>query len=256
MAKDKAFRNMNELIAALAQTERELASGTLGVEGLETACGDARELYERLIVLRHKARETAVAQPVTAEPAPAPAPAPAPGPAPAPAPAPAPDPPSIRLDTRPPEVSPRQVSLIEAIEATEKEPELALDMAPAAPRSKAPAPAAPAAPAPAPAPAPATPVPAPEKSAKAAPTLAEKLERASIADLAKAISLSHKFWFVAELFNGDRITYDKTIDRLNSLTDHAEAQTLIDAEVIAKLRKPADPEALITFHELVKRRYA
>jgi hypothetical protein len=136
-------------------------------------------------------------------------------------------------------------------------------MAPAAPRSKAPAPAAPAAhapaaasAAPAPAPAPATPVPAPEKSAKAAPTLAEKLERASIADLAKAISLSHKFWFVAELFNGDRITYDKTIDRLNSLTDHAEAQTLIDAEVIAKLRKPADPEALITFHELVKRRYA
>ena len=238
MAKDKAFRNMNELIAALAQTERELASGTLGVEGLETACGDARELYERLIVLRHKARETAVAQPVTAEPAPAPAPAPVP------APAPAPDPPSIRLDTRPPEVSPRQVSLIEAIEATEKEPELALDMAPAAPRSKAPAPAAPA------------PAPAPEKSAKAAPTLAEKLERASIADLAKAISLSHKFWFVAELFNGDRITYDKTIDRLNSLTDHAEAQTLIDAEVIAKLRKPADPEALITFHELVKRRYA
>lgn len=250
MAKDKAFRNMNELIAALAQTERELASGTLGVEGLETACGDARELYERLIVLRHKARETAVAQPVTAEPAPAPAPAPAP----VPVPATAPDPPSIRLDTRPPEVSPRQVSLIEAIEATEKEPELALDMAPAAPKSKAPAPAAPAAPAPAPAPA--TPVPAPEKSAKAAPTLAEKLERASIADLAKAISLSHKFWFVAELFNGDRITYDKTIDRLNSLTDHAEAQTLIDAEVIAKLRKPADPEALITFHELVKRRYA
>ena len=252
MAKDKAFRNMNELIAALARTERELASGTLGVEGLETACGDARELYERLIVLRHKARETAVAQPVTAEPAPAPAsgpapvPVPVPVPVPAPAPAPAPDPPSIRLDTRPPEVSPRQVSLIEAIEATEKEPELALDMAPAAPRSKAPAPAAPA-------PAPA---PAPEKSAKAAPTLAEKLERASIADLAKAISLSHKFWFVAELFNGDRITYDKTIDRLNSLTDHAEAQTLIDAEVIAKLRKPADPEALITFHELVKRRYA
>ena len=43
MAKDKAFRNMNELIAALARTERELASGTLGVEGLETACGDARE---------------------------------------------------------------------------------------------------------------------------------------------------------------------------------------------------------------------
>ena len=179
MAQEKAFRNMNELITALAKAERELAGGTLGVDGLETACADARELYERLIVLRHKAREAAVASP-------APAVAPA-----------------------------RTQSGVEG---------------------------------PAPAPAPA--------SSKPAPTLAEKLEQAAIPDLAKAISLSHKFWFVAELFNGDRITYDKSIDRLNTMPDGAAAQAFVQAEVIDKLRKPADPEALATFTELVKRRYA
>jgi hypothetical protein len=232
MGKDKAFRNMNELLAELSRAERELASGALGVEGLEVACADARELYERLIVLRHKARETVVAPVAKAvereEPAPAVAKEPAA------------DPSAIRLDTRPPEVSPRQVSLIEAIEATES--------------TKAEA-------APPPPPKPPKPAPAPKATVqtepkKAAPTLAEKLEQAAITDLAKAISLSHKFWFVAELFNGDRITYDKSIDLLNGMTDGAAAQAFFEAEVLAKLRKPADPEALATFAELLKRRYA
>jgi hypothetical protein len=61
---------------------------------------------------------------------------------------------------------------------------------------------------------------------------------------------------VAELFNGDRINYDKTIDRLNTLASHTEAQAFLQAEVLGKLKKPADPEALATFQELIKRRYA
>jgi hypothetical protein len=239
MGNDKAFRNMNELLAALSQAERELASGTLGVEGLEVACADARELYERLVVLRHKAREAVVAP--VAKPATVPK-----EPVPTVVKEPAPEPTAIRLDTRPPEVSPRQVSLIEAIEATE------------ATGPEKPAPVA--APTPKPSPA-AKPTPAPKSTAaadakKGAPTLAEKLEHAAIPDLAKAISLSHKFWFVAELFNGDRITYDKTIDLLNSMSDGAAAQDHLEREVLAKLRKPADPEALATFTELLKRRYA
>ncbi|MEZ4756362.1 MAG: hypothetical protein R2817_06010 [Flavobacteriales bacterium] len=235
MGKDKAFRNMNELLAELSRAERELASGALGVEGLEVACADARELYERLIVLRHKAREAAVAPAAKVvereEPAPAAAKEPTP------------DPSAIRLDTRPPDVSPRQVSLIEAIEATES---TKADVAPP------PAPKPPTAPKPAAAPRSA----APTEPKKGIPTLAEKLEQAAIPDLAKAISLSHKFWFVAELFNGDRITYDKTIDLLNGMADGASAQAYLEQEVLAKLRKPADPEALATFSELLKRRYA
>ena len=147
------------------------------------------------------------------------------------------EPSAIRLDTRPPEPAPRQVSLMDAIEASEKLPEVTAALHVAAQAS------------------------GPQqvtstRPAQAPSSLAEKLEKASIPDLAKAISLSHKFWFVAELFNGDRITYDKTIDRLNGMGGLAEAEAFIRSELIAKLSKPADPEALATFNELVKRRYA
>jgi hypothetical protein len=223
MATDKAFRTMNEL-----------GQGALGLEGLEQACGDARELYERLVILRHKAREAAVQI----------APAPPASPKKEEAPPVAAEPPPMRLDTRPPETTPRQVSLIEAIEATEQVPEAA---APATLPSVEPPKGS----------MPTDPVSeVPARSPTSATTLAEKLERASILDLSKAISLSHKFWFVAELFNGDRINYDKTIDRLNTLASHTEAQAFLQAEVLGKLKKPADPEALATFQELIKRRYA
>ncbi|MFN6176653.1 MAG: hypothetical protein ACK46G_03865 [Flavobacteriales bacterium] len=234
MATDKAFRTMNELVSALAKAERELGQGALGLEGLEQACGDARELYERLVILRHKAREAAVQI----------APAPPASPKKEEAPPVAAEPPPMRLDTRPPETTPRQVSLIEAIEATEQVPEAA---APATLPSVEPPKGS----------MPTDPVSeVPARSPTSATTLAEKLERASILDLSKAISLSHKFWFVAELFNGDRINYDKTIDRLNTLASHTEAQAFLQAEVLGKLKKPADPEALATFQELIKRRYA
>ena len=175
MADDKGFRKMNELVAALAVVERQLASGEMDITGLDAACNDARELYERLVVLRHKAREAALSlstQPKVKEPPPAPAPVSVP------------DPLAIRLDTRP-ENGPRQTSLIEAIEASEEKPAKTPAAAPSRPADRVP-------------------------STKA-PTLAETMERAAIPDLAKAISLSHKFWFVAELFNGDRINYEMCI---------------------------------------------
>ncbi len=217
MKSEKPFRRINDLVAALSNVSAELGSGTLQLEGLETACEDARELYERLVVLRHKARESAAS---TGKSAPvstnklreAPLTAEAP-----------PEQPVMRLDTRPaPEVSSRQTSLIEAIEHTEQE------------RSE----------------------PASGKRPAQAPSLAEKLEKAAVSDLNKAITLSHKFWFVAELFNGDRQAYEKGVERLNMFASHAEATAFIQEEVIAKLKKPADPEALATFNDLVQRRYA
>lgn len=222
MSTDKPFRRINELVAELGVAGRSLAGGALGPDGLEAACEDARELYERLVVLRHKAREAQVGQVAAAaadgkskenvvrEPATAGA-----------------EERSVRLDTRPPAEPPsRQTSLIDAIEHTEKhepgKPSGTLSDGNAGPAS----------------------------------SVAQKLERAAVADLGKAISLSHKFWFVAELFNGDRITYEGAIEKLNGFKGVAEAKAFIETEVIAKLKKPADPEALATFGELVERRYA
>ena len=230
MSEEKGFRKMAELVAALGSAEEGLRIGELGVDGLSTACTDARELYERLVVLRHKAREAALRQskpteskdpvPRNVEP--------------------------IRLDTRPTDTSIRQTSLIEEIEATEQqhqeqrpaEKEVAAKAAgkTAAVKKEAAPPRA--------------------KTEKTPATLAEKLEHASIPDLAKAISLSHKFWFVAELFNGDRSGYDKAIEALNGAKDGETALAWFDGEVVGKLKKPADPEALVTFSELLKRRFA
>jgi hypothetical protein len=223
MGKDKGFRKINELVAALGEAERALLSGGMGVEGLDAACANARELYERFVVLRHKAREAALNNPPSSPATRLPTPSVALS---------AEEPKPMRLDTRPP-VSPHQTSLIEAIAATEEGeghvPE------PAAKKDEAESRVEPSA---------------------SRTTLAEKHEHASIADLGRAISLSHKFWFVAELFNGDRITYEKSIDRLNALLSREEAEAFVDGEVVAKLKKPADPEALSTFLELVHRRFA
>ena len=219
MKSEKAFRSINELVAALANVSQELGSGTLQPNGLETACEDARELYERLVILRHKAREATVTRTTAADPVPAPNKLRET----APVVDTANEPPPLRLDTRPaPEPPSRQTSLIEAIEHTEKEQS----------------------------------VPVAQTNTSQTPSLAEKLEKAAVTDLNKAITLSHKFWFVAELFNGDRVAYDKGIEKLNSCNNVTDAMAYVQQEVIAKLKKPADPDALATFNELVQRRYA
>jgi hypothetical protein len=228
MSTEMPFRKINELVKALAEAEQGMSKGTLGLEGLETACIDARELFERLVVLRHKARETklggvidpSVKEAVASEPSPVEV---------------AEEPVALRLDTRPVEVSPRQTSLIEAIESTELEQAVPKQEKVVQASQK----------------------PGVEKSrTKAAPSVAEKLEKAPVDDLGKAISLSHKFWFVAELFNGDRINYEKSIDKLNRFSDRTEAEAFVEQEVLAKLKKPADAEALAIFTDLVQRRYA
>jgi len=45
------------------------------------------------------------------------------------------------------------------------------------------------------------------------------------------------------------------VEYLNGFANLVEANTFIQEEVISKLKKPADPEALATFNELVQRRY-
>lgn len=238
MSSDKPFRTIHELVAALTAAEQGLVSGTLGQEGLEVACSDARDLYERLIVLRHKARESTVVFHPRAAAEGIPAVVPQAEGVKEPPPATAAEPRPVRLDTRPVmDAAPRQTSLIEAIANTEQE---RATVSPSDTRT--------------------TEVPQKVTEAQAAskqqPSLAEKLEKAALGDLGKAISLSHKFWFVAELFNGDRIAYEKSIEKLNSFGGAAEAQAYLEKEVLAKLKKPADPEALTTFTELVQRRYA
>ena len=228
---------MQDLIAALAEAQRKLESGNLGHDGLELACQNARELYERLIVLRHRSREMQLTpQATTAKPdktsvrsagdaraleiRPE-----------------VKEPPPIRLDTRPPDVSPRQTSLIDAIEETGAHELQGSMPTPAKAEEKE------------------NGKPQPIKKADPVPSLAEKLTKAQIGSLAKSISLSHKFWFVSELFGGDRIAYEKSIMAMDAMQDRDQAEVYLQTEVLAKLKKPADPEALITIRDLIERRF-
>jgi hypothetical protein len=227
----KGYLRMNELIATLQEALQRLEKGGMDRQGLERTVEEARELYERLVVLRHKAREAQVAGGAVKD-------------TPTTPPAPAPVEPSteepIRLDTRPPDIHPRQTSLIEAI--AEMEPEKPARAANAKDTGKevvGPA---------------ATPVPKAASKEKQA-TVAEKLEKAPVADLGKAIALSQKFWFVAELFNGDRIGYDKAVENLNTMSDRAAALDYAETQVRPRMKPDADPAAWDTFIDLIERRH-
>lgn len=262
MSNDKGFRSMSALVDALRTAEQGLRGGTLPLTALDDAANDARELYERLIVLRHKAREaahakpkpsTAPAPPVTAkaeapvtasptaqEPAASVKPVAASEPRPSetakpeeakPAPAllaPAAAP--IRLNTRPAEPEPAEAE--EPVHVMKTAAEY-LKEAQAAKAHPAKAPAA-----------------------RPAESVAEKLERARIADLSKAISLSDKFWFTKELFAGDAKAYEVGVSLLNSAKDRDEAQGFLQEDLLTKLKSPPDAEALEAFTELIERRFA
>lgn len=99
MASDKAFQNIGELVEQLSKDISELDQGKVDVNQLEQMCTVSSELYERLIVLRHKGREAIsegrshvdLTENVTAEV------------------------PEIRLDLNEPIASSGQTSLIDAI---------------------------------------------------------------------------------------------------------------------------------------------
>ena len=103
MSDKKGHERMQELTDSLSRAMGRLQEGKLGLEDLEQATTDARLLFERLVVLRHKLREAAVGHapkgPVqngtsqVAEAVMAP----------------------LRLDTRPSEPPVHQTSLIDAI---------------------------------------------------------------------------------------------------------------------------------------------
>ena len=111
MPNEKGYERMHELTTSLKQAMGRLEEGKLGLDELEQCTTDARLLYERLVVLRHKLREAAVAVPPVAKRA-----EPAAGPE-APLAEVTAEP--IRLDTRPVEAPVHQTSLIDAIAETE-----------------------------------------------------------------------------------------------------------------------------------------
>ncbi len=78
----------------------------------------------------------------------------------------------------------------------------------------------------------------------------------TVAGLRKAIALSQKFWFVAELFGGERDRYERAIDAINGMVSKEEAESYMRTEITGKLTKPPGEEVTATFTDLLQRRFS
>ena len=213
MADEQGSARINALMASIGARLRELEGGELDLSGLDRLSEEARELYEQLVVLRHKAREAkvkgdrAAATEAVSEPAP------------------------IRLDVATPINDPRQITLIDAIENEKRVKREKRAAAAAKPTI-------------------AEPVAVMKKTAPAG-----NLEHPPIKDLAKAIAISEKFWFIAELFDKDATAYEQVIKRINTAGGLAEAKTIVDIEVLKKAKKKPAEEVTAAFMDLIERRF-
>lgn len=86
-------------------------------------------------------------------------------------------------------------------------------------------------------------------------TVAEKLQKSPIQDLRKVIGLNQKFLFMNDLFEGEKSNYDEALDKLNTFDSFDEANDYI-SEIKAKYNWENETESVISFVELVERRYA
>lgn len=209
------FKRLRELATELNEKLDALQLGNLSAEELENMTEHSRELYERLVVLRYKAFDGVVKETTSAPKEEVAHEVPAPI--------------SFRIEEAKPEITPNQVSLIDAIEEVTKqevEPEIEKSVEVAAEQVEVRD----------------NKIPEPisiietsnqpftrpnyaqqesvhdrlSKGIQAKETLAEKLEHNPIPDLKKAISLNQRFQFSKELFKGNNQDYEVAIDKLNS----------------------------------------
>ncbi len=72
-----------------------------------------------------------------------------------------------------------------------------------------------------------------------------------IADIAAAIGINDKFYFIRELFSGNSIAYHETISRLNASSSLGEAMRILDESTVMG----SDPAAQSSFVDVVRRKF-
>ena len=260
------FKSIPELIQSLNQLALRINKGSVGLEEFEVTLRDARELYERLVILRYKAIEDrnlmgmsqqAPPEPEKQEQAPE--------------------------SSEEPQLAPKQISLIDSIEEIAREatppPAPPAERKEDEPVAKPPEPEAPIADEPEPTPEPPVEKPkakTPEPPKAPAPTeepprqtslneaisnstpantLADQLSQTKIDDLTVAIGLNQKFQFIKELFDGDSEAYNKAVKTLNNCDSFEDAQKIVENELMKPYDWNEEDRATMVFLNLVERRY-
>lgn len=239
MSSKSSHLSIRDLAKAIQDKVQRLSEGRLSREEVETVTLECRDLYERLVVLRHKAydeevkgaesggeKEESTPEPSVSFRIPAP-------------------------EFREEPVALNQVSLIDAIEEITREQKNPLteekpaELIEEVQSSRA---------------IPQEPLPNREslndKLSKSIPTqetLARKLEHTPITDLKRAITLNQRFQFSRELFKGNNQDYEVTIDRLNTVS-RDEAMKTIES-LRSRYSWSEESPVAQDFLELVERRH-
>lgn len=72
-----------------------------------------------------------------------------------------------------------------------------------------------------------------------------------ISDIAAAIGINDRFYFIRELFSGDSLAYQDTITRLNEAVSLGEAMKILDESTVMG----SDPAAQSSFVDIVRRKF-
>ena len=89
---------------------------------------------------------------------------------------------------------------------------------------------------------------------KADATIANKINKAQVDDLKKAIGINEKFRFVNELFEGNLTDYTDAINKLNAFDDIRNALSLLESMAL-KHKWDINSATYTTLKDLVDRRY-
>jgi hypothetical protein len=73
-----------------------------------------------------------------------------------------------------------------------------------------------------------------------------------VSDIASAIGINDRFYFIRELFSGDALAYGDTIKRLNAAASLGEAMRILDESTVMG----SDPAAQSSFVDVVRRKFS
>ncbi len=89
-------------------------------------------------------------------------------------------------------------------------------------------------------------------SAKNEEAITSVIHSKPIDDIAAAIGMNDKFYFIRELFSGNSIAYNDTIRRLNASASLGEAMKILDESTVTG----SDPGAQSSFVDVVRRKFS
>jgi len=88
-------------------------------------------------------------------------------------------------------------------------------------------------------------------STKADESIKSVMHSKPISDIAEAIGMNDKFYFIRELFSGNTTVYNETIGRLNASSSLGEAMKILDESTVMG----SDPAAQSSFVDVVRRKF-